>query len=291
MQGEYIEETIRSVLLQGYPDIEYIIVDGGSRDNSSQVIEKYAQWLAWWCSGKDRGQADAINKGLSRVTGGIVAYINSDDWYHPGAFSAVAQRALEQPEEDWWAGGVEVCDGENRTLKTSAFNSLPRFLGRAETLYQPGVFWSARMLRAAPAFDTSLHYAFDHDYWVRALNLGYHPVALGTTLANFRVHGRSKTSTRQRYFMRELWEVARRYRPHLSPSDWKSAAASLRDYEADYLLTSIYSLLAAGERRAAASYLLSSLSLYPHITPARLIAGAYYRTFVAGTPPKWFRKS
>src|SRR6188474_3059794 len=86
-QVEFIEETIRSVLLQGYPDLEYIVIDGGSTDGSLEVIGKYAPWLAYWVSEPDRGQAHALNKGVARATGEVVAYINSDDTYLPGAFA------------------------------------------------------------------------------------------------------------------------------------------------------------------------------------------------------------
>ncbi len=288
MQGEFLEETIRSVLLQGYPDIEYMVIDGGSRDNSRAIIEKYSRWLAHWRSEKDDGQPDAINKGLERATGQIIAYINSDDWYFPGAFHCIAARSQTGGNEDWWVGTVEVNDGEKRDPKKSGFTTMWRFMGRAETLYQPAVFWSARLLKAVPRFDAGLHYVFDHEYWVRALELGFRPVVIDAPIAHFRIHGRSKTFMKQRYFMQELWEVARRHRGGLSATEWDATRQSLRTYEADYLLTSIYGLLAAGQRAAAAAYLLRSAPLYRHVTPAKLIAGAYYRTFITGAPPRWF---
>ena len=89
-QGQFIEETIRSILLQGYPDLEYIIIDGGSTDQSVEIIKKYEPWLTYWVSEKDRGQAHAINKGFARVSGEIGGYLNSDDFYLPNALSAAA---------------------------------------------------------------------------------------------------------------------------------------------------------------------------------------------------------
>lgn len=287
MQGQFLEETIRSVLLQGYPNIEYLVIDGGSRDDSPAVLEKYSPWLTYWRSEKDSGQADAINKGLERVTGEIVAYINSDDWYYPGAFAAVATRAAQHPEEHWWAGWVDTRRGERSEMKHSGFSSMPRFLGRAETLYQPGVFWRRRMLKDVPRFDPSLHYAFDHEYWVRALDLGYRPVNLESPLAYFRIHGESKTSTKQRWFMRELWQIARAHREGLTAAEWSELATHLRTYEADYLLTSVYSLLASGRRLSAIGYLIGSVGLYRHISPKKPIAGAILRTLITGTPPAW----
>src|SRR4051812_31180515 len=85
MQGDFLEETIRSVLLQGYPDLEYFIIDGGSTDRSVEIIRRYEPWLAGWVSEKDAGQPAAVNKGWNRASGDILAYINSDDWYYPGA--------------------------------------------------------------------------------------------------------------------------------------------------------------------------------------------------------------
>ena len=94
-QGQYLEETIRSVLLQGYPDLEYIIIDGGSTDESVTIIEKYAPWLAYWVSEPDRGQSHAINKGFARATGEIYAWLNSDDYYWPGAIVIAARAVLQ----------------------------------------------------------------------------------------------------------------------------------------------------------------------------------------------------
>jgi glycosyltransferase involved in cell wall biosynthesis len=89
-QGQFIEETIRSVLLQGYPDLDYVVIDGGSSDESVDIIRKYQPWLSYWVSEKDRGQAHAINKGFARGTGSLGAYLNSDDTYLPGALHYVA---------------------------------------------------------------------------------------------------------------------------------------------------------------------------------------------------------
>src|SRR4051794_2419788 len=90
-QGQYLEQTLRSVLDQGYPNLEHIVVDGGSTDESVEVIKRYADRLAWWVSEKDAGQSDAINKGFARATGDVYGYINSDDFLYPGALEAVAK--------------------------------------------------------------------------------------------------------------------------------------------------------------------------------------------------------
>ena len=106
-QGHYLEETIRSVLLQGYPNLEYIVIDGGSQDNSLEIIQKYQPWIAYWHSQPDRGQADALNQGFARATGEICAYLNSDDLFLPNTLFSVAI-AFAQHRCTWLASRVLV---------------------------------------------------------------------------------------------------------------------------------------------------------------------------------------
>lgn len=292
MQGCFLEETIRSVLLQGYPNIEYIIIDGGSSDESVPIIRKYEPWLAWWVSERDQGQAEAINKGLKRATGDIIAYLNSDDWYHPGAFAAIARRSLRYPEEKWWVGWVDNrrdVAGEG-VRKISRFTSMERFMGRAETLYQPAVFWHRDALAMAPCFDPTLHFAFDHEYWVRLLADGFRPVNIEVPVANFRLHSQSKTCSKQHLFMKELWTVAARHQNLLGSGEWSRVRGFLKQYEADYFLDNIYSLLWQKQRGAALRCLFGGLSLFPKISPPQACLGALYRTLITGRPPDWFSK-
>ena len=292
MQGCFLEETIRSVLLQGYPSLEYLIADGGSTDESAAIIRKYESHLAWWVSEKDSGQTDAINKGLARATGDIIAYLNSDDWYHPGALMEIAQRSLAHPEENWWVGWVDVRPDIDSTgaRKLSAFTSLEQFIGRAETLYQPAVFWRKSMTSSAPFFDRELHFAFDIEFWIRFFAEGYRPVALKVPIANFRTHPGSKTCSKQHLFMKELWLVAKRYRHRLSPAQWQKACDLLRAYEADYFTETVYSLLAQQKRARALAYLIRNARLLPKISPPQAYFGALFRALFTGTPPGWFTK-
>ncbi len=107
-QAEFLEETIRSVLLQGYPNLEYIIIDGGSTDGSVEIIQKYERWLTYWISEKDNGQFDAINKGFSRANGEIMAWINSDDKYCPWAFNLVASIFRSLKEVNWLTSSTQL---------------------------------------------------------------------------------------------------------------------------------------------------------------------------------------
>lgn len=172
-QGQYIEDTIRSVLLQGYPNVEYMIMDGGSTDGTLDVIKKYEPWITYWESGPDGGQAHAINKGLDKATGDICTYVNSDDYYLPNALWYVARTFLEQ---DW-----DLCLGNRQGSLFSARMLLrrsewkqwlkplgaPFLVGSSEyAISQESSFWSARCA-AGHRFDEDLHYMLDVDWFSR----------------------------------------------------------------------------------------------------------------------------
>ena len=292
MQGRYLEETIRSVLLQGYPNLEYVVMDGGSRDETVDILQKYAPWLTGWASEKDAGQTSAINKGLKCTTGEIVAYINSDDWYHPGAFQAVARRAMEHPGEQWWVGDVDHrTEGEPPQRKQSCITGLVEFLGRTEVLQQPGVFWKRSLGESVGFFDESKHFIFDHEYFVRMVLLGERPVNLSVPIANFRIHGGSKTYSKHYRFMYELREDTSRYQNRVTPEQWREIMKRFRDHEAHYFVQSVYGALEQGNRLAAIGYLVRSFPLMFRISPRKVYFGAWARALVTGKPPRWFGKS
>ena len=141
-QGKFLEETILSVLDQNYPNLEYIIIDGGSTDESVEVIKRYEKHLAYWISEKDRGQVHAINKGIERTTGDIFGFLNSDDLYLPGTFATVTEHFDNHPESEWVCGDtVMFGDGlEDELIQTVAPKSAAHCLSWAYTAPQPGHF-------------------------------------------------------------------------------------------------------------------------------------------------------
>ena len=171
-QAVFLEDTIQSVLSQDYPNLEYIIIDGGSTDGSVEIIEKYADRLTYWVSEKDAGQADAINKGLERVTGDVVAWLNSDDIYLPGTIHA-AVKALEANLDCGMVyGDVQSVDAKGQPLNLTRYDDwgLDDLLS-FKIIGQPAVFMRRSVLEKAGALDTHFHFLLDHQLWVRMANL------------------------------------------------------------------------------------------------------------------------
>lgn len=290
-QGRFIEETIRSVLLQGYPNLEYFILDGGSSDDTISIIKKYEPWLAGWVSEKDSGQANAINNGWNRATGDIFAWINSDDWYLPNAFFRVAQ-LFHDTKCKWLVGSVRDCRSVNSFIKNfhARPTSLLNLLGRNDYgFHQPGMFWHRDVWEKVGKLDEQLHYSFDHEFWARSLQQGFEPQCTSEYFAGFRYHEMSKSKARHHLFLQEDWKVLERFRPTLSSQDYGRAYNWLSDYEADLMLNSAYGFLCKRQRAVAMKYLLSRIRLLPRLKPRRQSVGAIVRVFLTGKPPSWFR--
>jgi len=167
-QADYLEFTMQSVLHQDYENIEYLVVDGNSNDGSQEIIQKYADQLAWWISEQDQGQADAINKGFRRASGDIVAWLNSDDLYLPGAVSAAVELFEKNPDVSVVYGDAVSADSQGRLLNELKFDTwgTADFL-QFKIICQPAVFMRRSALEKVGYLDTSYHFFLDHQLWVR----------------------------------------------------------------------------------------------------------------------------
>jgi GT2 family glycosyltransferase len=197
-QAEFIEETIRSVLLQGYPDLEYIIMDGGSTDGSVDIINRYEPWLSDVRIGPDGGQAAGIGEGLRRATGEILAWLNSDDRYRPGAFQRVASFFANHPKVVFGNGDVNYIDADGHFVERIWATRPTHFVTANLGIHcwpQQGCFWRRWAYEQAGGIDTSLQFCMDRDLFLRLARIGPSRRIPGPPLADFRIHGQAKSST------------------------------------------------------------------------------------------------
>ncbi len=213
-QGQFLEETIRSVLLQGYPNLEYIIIDGGSTDNSVDIIRKYEPWLTYWVSEPDRGQSHAINKGLACATGQILTWLNSDDIYVENCLNMIGRHWREYPKTDFLLGDSILVDETGNTIGYMrgrfSYDQAGRWLSLESLVPQPSSFFSARAYAAYGPMDEDLHYAMDMDFWLRMAGAGACFSRIEAPLARFRRHEHAKSSAGDLPFLQEL--VAKYFR-------------------------------------------------------------------------------
>ncbi len=239
-QGKYIEETIRSILLQGYPNLEYIIMDGGSNDGSLEIIKKYEPWLALWVSEKDRGQSHAINKGFLSSTGDIVAWLNSDDKYVPDAFRKVGFYFNKNVTCKCLYSNLRVIDAQNQEI--GIWYARPASL---ESIYlengipQPTVFLRREILDNIGLLREDLHYCMDVEYWIRIAK-EYSFCFLDELLAEFRRYSHSKSGRFQIKFLEDYLSI---YRIHAGDMKKRKKGLATAAY------TRLYLRLADGYRK------------------------------------------
>jgi glycosyltransferase involved in cell wall biosynthesis len=202
-QAGFLERTLRSVLDQGWPDLEYIVVDGGSTDGSVEILERYSDRLAWWVSEKDNGQTDALNKGLRRATGDVVAYINSDDYYLPGAFHT-AMEAFERSGARWISGAcryLEADSGRTKTVWKPRPPDTPRWWWMLDPwgVPQASTFWRRDVFEEFGSFREDMHYVFDTEFELRLLYAGVEPALLDEELAVRVLHKAAKSADRSHF--------------------------------------------------------------------------------------------
>jgi glycosyltransferase involved in cell wall biosynthesis len=251
-QAAFLEQTIRSVVEQDYPNIEYLVADGGSTDGSVEIIKKYADRIAWWVSEKDRGQADGINKGFARAKGEFIAWVNSDDYYQPGAISRAVAALQANPEIGFVYGDVQVVDKDGRILNNLHYADWKlEDLMTFHIIGQPAVFMRRSVLEKAGYLDLNYQYLLDHQLWLR---LGLHGGMkyLPGLLAGAHYHEGCKNLSQAAEFGKEAFRIV----------EWMRNTPQFADKVA-WLLPNIM----AGAERINAFYLLD--------------AGQHWRSFIS----------
>jgi glycosyltransferase involved in cell wall biosynthesis len=202
-QGQYLEETLQSVLSQDYPNLEYIVIDGGSRDNTLDIIKRYEPQLSYWVSEKDRGQSEAINKGLRRATGEIVTWLCSDDLYLPNALRQAAEHFADEPATALVHGRTVLFgEGFKEQVKGADEHELEfRYLA-GMPFAQPSSFFRRTVLEEQGYLDESLHYGMDYDLLAR-IALNYPIKRVEETFSRYRLHEESKSVAQNIEFTRD----------------------------------------------------------------------------------------
>lgn len=196
-QGEFIEQTIRSVLLQNYPNLEFIIIDGGSKDNTVEIINKYSKWIKYWISEKDKGQSEAINKGMAKCEGTIFNWINSDDYYYPDCFKNLAE-SFSSDRVFVVAGNYRFFDDkgemEDRIIEFSLRDTIEATIADV-IVNQPSTFFRLDIIKSLGKIDEKLQYVMDQDIFKKYLfKYGQDNIkVIDKDLSHFRFHSKSKT--------------------------------------------------------------------------------------------------
>lgn len=231
-QAKYLETTILSVLGQYYPNLEYIVMDGGSNDGSMEIIQRYADRLAHWQSAKDRGQSDAINQGFARATGDILCWVNSDDFFLPGTLWKIVRLLGSQVGHPALVFGsclyFREADGAARVLKSRPFD--PELLRETDYIYQPSSFWTKALWDVNGPLDETLHFGFDWDWYIRATaHCDFLPQE--EILSGYRRHEGHKSGSGGGKRREEVLKVVRRHGSPAQIAAYEYAAAKYDDFE------------------------------------------------------------
>lgn len=208
-QAKYLEKTIQSVIFQDYPEIEYIIVDGGSTDGSKNIIEKYSEKIDWWVSEKDAGQADAINKGLIHANGKYIGWLNSDDLYLPGAIQQAVDLLEANPDAAFVYGNVKSIDENDKVTNIMRYGHWKLSdLMQFNIIGQPGVFIRKRNMVQVGGLDLNFHLLLDHHLWLR-LALDSNFIFSEKIWAAARFHSQAKNTALAAEFGNEAIRLAK----------------------------------------------------------------------------------
>jgi glycosyltransferase involved in cell wall biosynthesis len=212
-QGQYLEETIRSVLLQGYPNLEYFVYDGASTDGSVEILRRYDAFLDGWISERDKGQSDAINRGFARCTGDIVNWLCSDDVLLPGALGHVGRTFVEQPDVGVVAGAAkyQFDDHSEPDYISPVSGADLEYLPALNKLVQPSCFFRKSLLKRSPAVRTDLHYAMDGELWCYFVFQQAKWAFSTETLSVYRITGANKAFTGRRKILAEVERIYEEY--------------------------------------------------------------------------------
>lgn len=262
-QSAFIEKAIRSVLLQHYPKVELLVMDGGSNDGTVDVLNHYMAHLSHWQSRPDRGQSDAINQGMKHATGDLVAWLNSDDYYLAGAFWRIAQVWTPSSKQQWIVGVTEFRN--ERDILQYAWAPKPASgLGEALScgagVPQTSGFWGIDLWHQVGGVDISLHYSMDEDLFMKFYLAGTRPHCIDATLATMVIHGASKSGSLESKFSLDFSSIVKRYRncvPKADLNEWKWGVGSMAERYGIYA----WNFLADGNPQAANEFIRSGLRL------------------------------
>jgi glycosyltransferase involved in cell wall biosynthesis len=223
-QAQYLETTIRSVLNQEYPSLEYIIIDGGSTDGSADIIRRYSSHFSYWVSEKDNGQSHAINKGFAKASGEIMCWLNSDDYFEHDTLSFVADYFTANPGVDVLCGGKHNVDAEGNIVETFKGHYTGRrqlaSYWRGYKMHQPSIFWRRRVYEQIGDLDERLHLTMDFDYWLR-MSRKFELRSVDRALSYATIHPQQKTGDNFAGYKRaQLRDVMRYYGSPLTRRDW-----------------------------------------------------------------------
>jgi glycosyltransferase involved in cell wall biosynthesis len=217
-QAAFLEQTIQSVIAQNYPQLEFFVIDGGSTDGSVEIIRRYSAHISWWVSEKDKGQSDAINKGLQRASGDIITWLNSDDLLLPNALHTIAE-LFDQHPQAWVVHGKTRLFGEGfpTTEKGAPIPcSEALYLGKLP-FPQPSAFFRREALQAVGLIDTSLHYGMDYDLFLRMFLQGGDFIGTAAVLSGYRLHKDAKGVAVQARFAEDYARIFMRLLNSTSP--------------------------------------------------------------------------
>jgi glycosyltransferase involved in cell wall biosynthesis len=290
-QADYLEETIRSILLQSYPNLEYVIMDGGSSDRSIKIIEKYASFLTYWVSQKDGGQSQAINQGFTRTSGEILAWLNSDDVFEPGALKFAVECLSAGPV--WMTGASQGIEADGRPFqlfKPQLFQSGSEWVrhlleGNSCCIPQTSTFWRKEAWVNSGPLNEKMNYALDHDFFMRLYRQFGPPAIVDQTLSRSRIHPACKSAVPSTHFAKEIVKIGLRHTDLLSAGQRWLVPFRVRRIHGRQALYEAIEL--ADQKMAILSTLrfLKALVLWPSLAWDRMLIGFLLRRRTAGL--KW----